>query len=133
MRGQLLRPAPVLYGELGHGPDMGAVQRGLIDNEERLPYRFSHHNLCRSEAMTVTIDLPPELEERLTAQAQSQGLALREYLRNVLLEMPLERKAASLSHAERAAAWREGAKGLPHATPLSDAAISRESLYAERG
>lgn len=38
-----------------------------------------------------------------------------------------------LSASERAAVWREGAKNLPRTEPLSDEAISRESLYAGRG
>jgi sRNA-binding protein len=39
----------------------------------------------------------------------------------------------SLSPAERGAAWRESAKKLPHTPPLSDEAISRESIYDARG
>lgn len=38
-----------------------------------------------------------------------------------------------LSAPARAAAWREGAKNLPKTEPLSDEAISRESIYAGRG
>jgi hypothetical protein len=38
-----------------------------------------------------------------------------------------------MSPAERGAAWRESAKKFPHTPPLSDEAISRENLYAERG
>jgi len=38
-----------------------------------------------------------------------------------------------LSPAERAALWRNSAGGLPHTKPLSDEAISRESIYADRG
>ena len=40
---------------------------------------------------------------------------------------------AALSPEQRAALWREGAKGLPLTEPLSDEAISRESIYSERG
>jgi hypothetical protein len=38
-----------------------------------------------------------------------------------------------LSPAERAAAWRAAARDLPHTEPLSDEAISRDSIYADRG
>jgi hypothetical protein len=31
------------------------------------------------------------------------------------------------------AAWRQAAKGLPRTPPLSDEAISRESIYCDRG
>jgi hypothetical protein len=41
--------------------------------------------------------------------------------------------AKALSPAERAAAWREAVRRLPHSEPLSDDAISRESIYADRG
>jgi hypothetical protein len=37
-----------------------------------------------------------------------------------------------LSPAERAAAWREGVQRLPHSEPLSDEAVSRENMYADR-
>lgn len=36
-----------------------------------------------------------------------------------------------LSPAERAKGWRETAERLPHTPPLSDEAISRESLYGD--
>ena len=38
-----------------------------------------------------------------------------------------------LSPAERAAAWRESTRDLPHTAPLSDDAISRESIYGDDG
>lgn len=38
-------------------------------------------------------------------------------------------RAAPLSPAERAAAWRASVEGLPILPPLSDAAISRETIY----
>ncbi len=38
-----------------------------------------------------------------------------------------------LSAAERAAEWRASVEGLPLVPPLSDAAISRESIYDPRG
>jgi hypothetical protein len=34
---------------------------------------------------------------------------------------------------ERAAFWRDSAGGLPDTKPLSDEAMSRETIYAERG
>jgi hypothetical protein len=37
------------------------------------------------------------------------------------------------SPAERAAAWREAAKGVPRTPPLSDEAISPENIYSNRG
>jgi len=38
-----------------------------------------------------------------------------------------------LSLEERVALWRAGLEGLPQSEPLSDEAISRENIYADRG
>jgi len=51
----------------------------------------------------------------------------------VLEEQIHHQAPAALTPAERARAWRESANGLPQTKPLSDQAISRESLYADRG
>jgi hypothetical protein len=82
--------------------------------------------------MTVTIELPPEIEASLVAQAQALGLELTQYLEHLLLERAPTPTGASLGPAERAAAWRESVKGIPHTPPLSDEAISRESIYGDR-
>ncbi|MGE4045274.1 MAG: toxin-antitoxin system HicB family antitoxin [Acetobacteraceae bacterium] len=79
----------------------------------------------------MTIELRPDVEAGLAALAAEQGISLAQYVRR-LLEQQVPGKAA-LSPAERAAAWRESVKGLPHTPPLSDEAISRESLYDARG
>jgi hypothetical protein len=77
--------------------------------------------------MTVTIELPPEIEASLMAKAEAQGLPLPEYVKNLL-----RKHSVVLSPEERAAAWVESVKGLPHTPPLSDEAISRETLYSDR-
>ena len=82
--------------------------------------------------MSVVIELPPEIEAGLAAQAEARGIPLpdtcgtysksrRRWARPPLF-LPL-----------RAAAWRELVSGLPYTPPLSDAAISRESIYDARG
>jgi hypothetical protein len=83
--------------------------------------------------MTVTLDLTPEIEAGLAALAARQGLSLAAYLQHLLEEQVPLRAGAALSPRERAAAWRASVKGLPHTPPLSDEAISRESLYDARG
>jgi hypothetical protein len=83
--------------------------------------------------MSVTIELPPEIEAGLTAQAEAQGLALTKYLEHVLETQVLQPSPGALSPSERAALWRESVKDLPRTPPLSDEAISREHLYDERG
>jgi predicted DNA-binding protein len=87
---------------------------------------------CEERAVTVTIELPPEIEAALEALAQAQGLALPQYVKRVL-EIQVSVGAERLSPAERAAAWRSSVDGLPLRPPLSDAAISRDGLYHARG
>ena len=82
--------------------------------------------------MTVTIDLRPEIEAGLAILASEQGMSLAQYVSH-LLEEQVPGRGQALSSAERAAAWRESVKGLPRTPPLSDEAISRESIYDARG
>jgi len=83
--------------------------------------------------MTIRIDLPPEIEAGLAALAAEQGLALSQYVRRLLEQQVPAGASAFLSPAERAALWRETAKGMPYTPPLSDQAVSRESFYDSRG
>ena len=84
--------------------------------------------------MTVKIELPPDIEASLSAQAQAHGMALPEYVEDVLRrQVSQSPKSSSLTPAERASAWIEGSKRFPHTHPLSDEAISRESMYDTRG
>ena len=83
--------------------------------------------------MTVTIELPPEVEADLRVQAEARGLPLTQYLELLLREQIPLLAGTALSPSERAALWRESVKGLPHSPPLSHEAISRESIYGDRG
>jgi hypothetical protein len=83
--------------------------------------------------MTVTIELSPEIEADLKAQAEARGLPLVHYLQDLLRERASLVADPLLSPGERAALWRKSAKGLPYSPPLSDEAISRESIYGDRG
>jgi hypothetical protein len=82
--------------------------------------------------MTVIVELRPETEAGLAARAAEQGVSLAQYVRR-LLEEQVGSDHTTLSPAARASAWRESAKGLPHTPPLSDEAVSRESMYDTRG
>lgn len=82
--------------------------------------------------MTVIIDLGSELEAGLAARAAEQGVSLAQYVRR-LLEDQVSGLTTTLSAAERANLWRESVRGLPRTPPLSDEAISRESIYDTRG
>jgi hypothetical protein len=82
--------------------------------------------------MTVTVELPPEIEAGLAAQAAAQGISLQEYLRHVLqAQASVGRKPTT--PRERAELWRKGTADLPRTSPLPDRAISRETIYETRG
>ena len=66
------------------------------------------------------------------ALAKAQGLGLPQYIQRVLKEQ-VSIQAGGLSPAERAAGWLSSTEGLPLTPPLSDEAISRESMYGPRG
>ena len=83
--------------------------------------------------MTVTIEVPPEIEAGLLEQAAAQGLPLSQYLERLLREKIPARSGLAATPAERVAAWRDSVIGLPDTPPLSDEAISRESIYGDRG
>lgn len=86
--------------------------------------------------MTLTIDLPPALEERLQEESAREGLPAEEYARKVLEErlLPAGADAASGENGDRLRAFSEWVSGHAGHTspPLSDEAISRESIYRER-
>jgi predicted DNA-binding protein len=85
--------------------------------------------------MTVTLELKPEVEERVEAQARESGLSVKDYLEKRVEEMvsDLEPQLAKTSQ-ERVRLWDEWLSSHDYieAPPLSDEAISRESLYRER-
>ncbi len=81
--------------------------------------------------MTVTIELPPEVEAGIIARAKALGIPLPAYVRQLLLEQfP---GATTLSPSERAALWRSEATRYPHTPPLENEAVSRETMYGDRG
>ena len=83
--------------------------------------------------MSVNLELTPEMEAALATQAAAHGIALPDYLRQLLEEQALPAMRKTLSPEIRAAYWRESIKGLPDTRPLTDDAITRESIYAPRG
>jgi L-fucose isomerase-like protein len=82
----------------------------------------------------VTVTLRPDLEEELTARAQAEGLTTEDFV-NRELEKLVAREQASpeLSAEERARILEEWiANHSVGGPPLSDYAVSRESIYKER-
>lgn len=86
--------------------------------------------------MTLTIDIPSELEEKLQEEADKRGVRAEELARTLLEERLLSSAGSPLW--ERLADWEQAfdefiASQDPHRPTLSDAAMSRESFYGERG
>jgi hypothetical protein len=80
--------------------------------------------------MSVTIDLPPDIEARLAAQAAEAGVPLAQHLRRLLEEHAGASQPTRKTPEERAKHWRESVAGLPDTKPLSDEATggSRKSI-----
>jgi hypothetical protein len=79
--------------------------------------------------MTIKVDLKPETEARLIAKAEEKGVSVTIYLESVI-----EQHLSTQTEPE----WKSlleqlgRSPSLAKAPPLSDEAISRESIYRER-
>ena len=82
--------------------------------------------------MTVTLNLKPEFEAGLFAQAQASGMTVEEYVLSVVESAVLPATQKTLSADERAAAFEAWSTGHRPAPLLSDYAVSRESIYEGR-
>ena len=86
--------------------------------------------------MTVTLDLKPEVEEHIKAEAKARGLSVESYILNVLEKEATNREAnfaLTASPEEWKKAFLEWVNAdRPTHPPLSDEAIGRESIYRER-
>ncbi len=78
--------------------------------------------------MTVTLHLSPEVEAGLLAQARASGMTVEEYLLSVVQNTVLAPQK-EVSAEERAAAFEVWSAGHRLTAPLSDYAVSRESMY----
>ena len=86
--------------------------------------------------MTVTLELKPEVEERIVAEAKASGLSVEMYILSVLEKEAANGEAnfaLTTTPEEWKKAFLEWARTeRPALPPLSDEAISRESIYGER-
>lgn len=81
----------------------------------------------------MKLDLNPEVEAGLVAQAQARGLSLETYLLQVLMErsaIPIPAKE-SIEHAAKARALRAFAKGHRPVGSLTDESLRREHLIRD--
>ena len=83
--------------------------------------------------MTVNLELGPEVEAELLAQASARGLSLDDYLKRVV-EQASARVALNSAQTMSYDEWERGFEALidsfPQQPVLSDEAISRDSIYA---
>jgi len=82
--------------------------------------------------MTVTLNLKPEVEAGLVAQAQASGMTVEEYLLSMVEGAVLPATQKALSAEERAAAFEAWSANHRPTPPLSDYAVSRDSMYEGR-
>ena len=84
--------------------------------------------------MTVTLNLPPQVEQACLAEARARGLSLEELVQDVLVARQPSPAPIELPPDEWTRKFRAWAHSHPTDTPLlSDEAMSRESIYRERG
>lgn len=82
--------------------------------------------------MTVTLNLKPEIEAGLVAQAQASGVTVEEYLLSVVEGAVLPATQKALSAEERATAFEAWSASHRPTPPLSDYAVSRDGMYEGR-
>ena len=82
--------------------------------------------------MSVTLNLKPEVEAGLLAQAEGTGMSLEEYLLSMLEGVILPAMPRIPSPEQRAAAFEAWSASHRTAPPLSDYAVSREAIYEGR-
>jgi len=83
----------------------------------------------------MTITLRPDLQEELTSLAQAAGLSVEEFVNRELGRLvPSTPVSSKLTPEERVRLWNEflASHDYIKAPPLSDEAISRDSIYSER-
>ena len=84
--------------------------------------------------MTVTLNLPPQVEQAYLAEAHAKGLSLEDLVRDVLLASqpsPATRQLPPDEWVREFKAWVEGQAG--NTTVLPEAAMERESIYGDHG
>lgn len=85
--------------------------------------------------MTVTLELKPEIEARVTTQAARHNLSVEKYIQMLLENLtasPAASAGSSATPEQKARSWEEWVEGHDYisAPPILD--DSRESIYRER-
>ena len=82
--------------------------------------------------MSITLNLDPDVESRLSVLAQERGLSPTDYILEILGREAARAKVAIMSGEEKAQAFLKWADSFPDVPLLSDEAISRDNLYQDR-
>ncbi|MDX6306888.1 MAG: hypothetical protein QOI77_3857 [Blastocatellia bacterium] len=79
----------------------------------------------------MTVTLKPDLEEEMKARADAEGLSTEEFVNRELEKLVASASAGSkLTPEERSRLWEEFLEQFSvDGPPLSDYAVSRESIY----
>lgn len=79
----------------------------------------------------MTVTLKPDLEEEMKARADAEGLSTEEFVNRELEKLVASAPAGSkLTPEERSRLWEEFLEQFSvDGPPLSDYAVSRESIY----
>ena len=80
--------------------------------------------------MTISVDLPPDLEARFVAEAKAKGVSVGEIVKTYLYNTPPMQSSRPLSVDELDKSLDAAADLIPEGIPpLSDYAMRRESIY----
>lgn len=80
--------------------------------------------------MTITLELPPDLEARFLAEANAKGVSIGEVVKAHLYDASPEQNQKRLGAEEVDRYLEEAADLIPEGIPpLSDGAMNRESIY----
>jgi hypothetical protein len=81
--------------------------------------------------MAITLNLPPDVEASLTAQARALGLPVNAYVQTLLREAAMSRSGQSISLEQFEAELDELARSSDYLPYLPPQALARESLYED--
>lgn len=83
--------------------------------------------------MTVKLDLPPEIEADLAAQAKTLGVSLEAYLMQIARQQSRLVASSGLTREQWAREFDAQIASFPETPVLSDEAMKRENWYSGRG
>jgi hypothetical protein len=82
--------------------------------------------------VTIQIELKPDIEAELVAQARKTGVPVAQYVERILEQhVPSRPVESKMSPSDRSKAFRDWTETFPYrrTEPLPDDAISRDNLY----